>query len=194
MFTLRGFIESIASPLGAALHMGDRTYAFDANNGLSDGASALTVSGYAQYGGADGIVDTGGNQNVTITLPSIASVSSITPQQARIDCVIPIWLTAIVVTSGCYYKLLALISNDPSFGSGNVQIGGSLQFGIAGSNDVPNGITTPTPNAIGGDSYELLLTTEQNNVKYEYVKLYVVLGGSNASITFKAFLAVLPQM
>ena len=129
-----------------------------------------------------------------ITLPSIASVSSITPQQARIDCVIPIWLTAIVVTSGCYYKLLVLVSNDPAFGATNVMLAGALQLAIAGTGDVPNNFTPPAVPAIGGNRYEILFSNEQNNVKYEYVKLYVVLGGSNASITFKAFMAILPQM
>ena len=36
--------------------MGDRTYAVDANNFLADGAAAMTASGYAQFGGADGIM------------------------------------------------------------------------------------------------------------------------------------------
>lgn len=174
--------------------MGSRTYDFDANNGLSDGAAALTATGYAQYAGADGIVDTGGNQNVTITLPSIAATTTLTPQQARIDAVIPIWITGIATGNSNSYKMLALISNDPAFGAGNVQVGGSLQFGTAGSSDVPNGITTPAPAAIGGDPYELLICTEQNNTFYQYVKLYVVMAGSTPSITFKAFLARLMQM
>lgn len=194
MFTLRRFIESIAAPFGLAVHMGDRTYTFDANNGLSDAAAAQTVSGYAQYGGADGVVDTGGNQNVTITLPTIANSSTITPQQARIDCVIPIWVTAINTSASSSYKLLVLGSNDPAFGAGKVECLGSIQLGIAGSNDVPNGITTPAPPAIGGDEYEVLICTEQNNVKYQYVKLYVVIAGGSATITYKAFLAVLPCM
>ena len=174
--------------------MGSRTYTFDANNGLSDGAAAYTVSGYAQYAGADGIIDTGGNQNVTITLPSIASVSSITPQQARIDWVIPIWVTAINTSASSSYKLLAVASNDAGFGAGKVECIGSLQLGIAGSNDVVNGITTPAPPAIGGDEYELLCCTEQNNVFYQYVKLYHVIAGGSATITYKALAAVLPCM
>jgi hypothetical protein len=171
--------------------MGSRTYTFDANNGLSDGAAAYTASGYAQYAGADGLVDTGGNQNVTITLPTIAATPTLTPQQARIDCVIPIWITGIYTGGANSYKLLAVVSNDPAFGAGNVQIAGSLQFGTAGSTDVVNGITTPAPAAIGGDPFELLISTEQNNVFYEYVKLYIVIAGTTPSITFKAFLAVL---
>ncbi len=174
--------------------MGDRTYAVDANNFLSDGAAALTASGYAQYAGADGIIDCGGNQNITVTLPSIAASSSITPQQQRIDAVVVIDVTAYIVTSGCYYKLMVLVSNDPAFGATNVMLAGALQLAIAGTGDVPNNFTPPTVPAIGGNRYEILFSNEQNNVKYEYVKLYVVLGGSNASITFKAFMAVLPAM
>ena len=174
--------------------MGDRTYAVDANNFLSDGAAALTASGYAQYGGADGIIDLGGNQNITVTLPSIAATATLTPQQQRIDAAVVIDVTAIVVTSGCYYKLLVLVSNDPAFGATNVMLAGALQLAIAGTGDVPNNFTPPAVPAIGGNRYEILFSNEQNNVKYEYVKLYVVLGGSNASITFKAFMAVLPAM
>ena len=67
---------------------------FDANMGLSDGSAAYAATGYAQYAGQDGVIDLGGNQNVTITLPSIADVSTITPQQARIDAVLVVDVTA----------------------------------------------------------------------------------------------------
>jgi hypothetical protein len=177
----------------AQLAQGDRTYSFDANNALSDGAAAYTASGYATYGGAQSILDTGGNQNVTVTLPSIANSSTITPQQARIDAAIVIDLTAIYTGGGNKALLMALISNDPAFGAGNVQIAGALEFGTAANLDVPNGITTPAPAAVGGSRYELLFATEQNNTKYEYVALYHVLSGTTPSITYKAFMAVLPR-
>ena len=174
--------------------MARRNYTFDANTQLSDGGAPITVAGWATVGGAQGIVDLGGNQGITITLPSIANTSTITPQQARIDAAVVVDVTAIVVTSGCYYKLLVLVSNDPAFGATNVMQAGALQLAIAGTGDVPNNFTPPAVPAIGGNRYEILFSNEQNNVKYEYVKLYVVLGGSNASITFKAFMAILPQM
>lgn len=179
----------------AQQQQGDRAYAFDINNALSDGAAAYTASGYAYYGGVQSILDTGGNQNVVVTLPSIANVSTITPQQARIDAAIVVDLTAIKTSSNNeVYKLLVLGSNDPAFGAGKVQCLGSLQLGFAGSNDVPNGITTPAPASVGGSRYELLFSTEQNNVKYEYVALYHVLAGTTPSITYKAFMSVLPDM
>ncbi len=92
----------------AQLPQGDRTYSFDINNAVSDGAAAYTASGYATYGGAQSVIDTGGNQNVTITLPSIANSSTITPQQARIDAAMIIDLTAIYTGGTNSYKLMVL--------------------------------------------------------------------------------------
>ena len=176
------------------LLQGDRTYSIDANMILSDGVAAYAASGYAQYAGADGIVDLGGNQTVTITLPSIADVSTITPQQARIDAVCVLDVTAVTTSGTASEKVILVGSNDPAFGAGKTIQLGMMEFGAIASQDQPNGFVTAAPNAVGGSRYEIPFTNEQNNVKYEYVKLYVVLGGSNASITFKAFMAVLPAM
>jgi hypothetical protein len=172
---------------------GDRTYSFDANMALSDGAAAVAATGYAQYAGQDGIVDLGGNQNVTITLPSIADSSTITPQQARIDAVCVVDVTAVTTTGTASEKLILVGSNDPAFGatSGVFQLG-MMEFGAAASLDQANGKVTAAPNSVGGSRYEILFTSEQNNVKYQFVKLYVVIANSG-SITFKAFVAVLPE-
>lgn len=172
--------------------MGDRTYSFDANMGLSDGVSAIAATGYAQYAGADGIVDLGGDQNVTITLPSIADVSTIKPQQARIDAVCVLDVTAVTTSGTALAKVILVGSNDPAFGSGNVVELGMMEFGAAASISALNAFVTPAPNAVGGSRYEIPFTSEQNNVKYQYVKLYVVISNSG-SITFKAFVAVLPE-
>lgn len=172
--------------------MGDRTYSFDANMALSDGAAAYTASGYAQYGGADGIIDLGGNQNVTVTLPSIADSSSITPQQARIDAVCVLDLTAVTTTGTASEKVIIVLSNDPAFGAGKTIQAGMMEFGAIASQSQPNGFVTAAPNATGGSRYEIPFSSEQNNVKYQYVKIYVVIANSG-SITFKAFVAVLPE-
>lgn len=185
---IRGMTDS--SQVGM-LH-GDRTYSVDANNFLSDGAASYTASGYAQYGGADGIVDLGGNQNVTITLPSIADVSTITPQQARIDAVCVLDVTAGTFTGTALTKVILVGSNDPAFGSGKTIILGMMEFGAAASIDALNAFITATPNAVGGSRYEIPFTNEQNNVKYEFVKLYNVITNSGA-LTYKAFVAVLPE-
>lgn len=172
--------------------MGDRSYSFDANMALSDGAAAIAASGYAQYAGADGIIDLGGNQNVTITLPSIADVSSITPQQARIDAMLVIDVTAVTTSGTASEKIIAVLSNDPAFGAGKTIMAGMMEFGAIASQDQPNGFVTAAPNAVGGSRYELGICSEQNNVKYQYLKLYVAIANSG-SITFKAFVAVLPE-
>jgi len=172
--------------------MGDRSYSFDANMGLSDGAAAIAASGYAQYGGADGIVDLGGNQNVTVTLPSIADVTSITPQQARIDAVLVVDVTAVTTSGTASEKLIIVGSNDPAFGAGKTTQLGMMEFGAIASQEQPNGFISAAPNAVGGSRYEIPFCSEQNNIKYEYVKLYVVIANSG-SITFKAFVAVLPE-
>jgi hypothetical protein len=81
----------------------DRTYTFDANNEFSDNAAAYTASGYLQKGGADGVVDLGGNQG---TSPA---------QQARIDAVAIFDVTAITVSGTQTYQLDIVVSNDPAF-------------------------------------------------------------------------------
>lgn len=180
-----------SADLSWAMIQGDRNYNFDANLGLSDGAAALTASGYTQYAGANGICDMGGNQNVTVTLTSIANSTTITPQQARIDVMVNIYLTAIYTGGGNKYIVMVLGSNDPAFGAGNVQMLGGIELGTAANLDVPNGITTPAPSATGGSQYEIPVAMEQNNVKYEYLALYVVASGATPSITMEAYAAPL---
>jgi hypothetical protein len=175
-----------------ALLQGDRSYSIDANMILADGAAAVAASGYFQNAGADGIVDFGGNQNITYTLPSIADVSSITPQQARIDAVLAFWVSAVTTSGTAAATVYLLGSNDPAFGVGKVVVLGSMPFGAAVSASPVNGILTPAPPAVGGSMYEILFTNEQNNVKYQFAKLYGLIANSG-SITLRAGIFVLPE-
>ena len=172
--------------------MGDRTYSWDANNQLSDGTASYTANGYAQNAGADGVVDLGGNQGATVTLPSIADSTTITPQQPRIDAALVVDVTAGTFTGTTLFKLIVVMSNNPAFTSATVQMAAMFEFGNAAGLDFVNGITTPAPATIGGSRYELLFTNEQNNVKYQFLKLYNVIANS-ATLTYKAFVAVLPR-
>jgi hypothetical protein len=171
---------------------GDRSFTFDANMGLSDGSAAIAATGYAQYAGADGIVDLGGNQNVTVTLPSIADVSTITPQQPRIDAVVQIYMTAVTTSGTAVAKLIVVGSNNPAFTAGTTTQLGMMEFGAIASQEQVNGFITAAPPAVGGSEYEILFTNEQNNVKYQFVKLYVVIANSG-SVTFRANVVVLPE-
>ena len=174
--------------------MSRRNYAFDANLQLSDGGAAVAAAGWAQVGGAQGIVDLGGNQGTTITLPSIDNVSSITPQQARFDGVVVIYVTAATISGSNIYRVTLVGTNSPSFASGN-HVLGQLQFGKGSAMDPPN---SSDQTAVPGSTsypqayqYELLFTNEYEGTPLQYVSLYV--SGTFGSITFNAFVAVLPR-
>ena len=189
----RALIKGLVDSSQISLLQGDRAYSFDANTALSDGLAAIAASGYAQYGGSDGIVDLGGNQNTnTYLLPSIADVQTLNTQNlARMDAVCVVDVTAVTATGTALEKLIVVGSNDPAFGSGkSVQLG-MMEFGAAASVSQPNGLATAAPPTLSGSRYEIPFTNQQNNVAYQYVKLYVVIANSG-SITFRAGIAVLP--
>lgn len=153
----------------------ERTYAFDADRLLSDNAAAYTASGFAQVASANGIVDLGGNQNVT------------PKQQARIDAVAVVDVTAIDISSGDEsYKLLVLGSNAADMGSNCVCLG-STQLGKASHTDVPNAADS----VVG--RYEVPFTNEQAGTKYQYIAVYLVIAGTSPSISLLGFVAVLPE-
>lgn len=153
--------------------MGDRTYSFDANLQLSDNAAAYTADGYAQVAGADAILDLGGNQGVT---PA---------QQARIDAMLVIDVTAIDVASADeVYRIKVLGGNLATMLATRVLAEMTLGKGTA---KVPS---STLDDATG--RYELPFCTEQDDVKYEFVKLYIDVAGTTPSISFQAFVAVLP--
>lgn len=172
---------------------GDRSYSFDANMLLSDGAAAYTATGVSQAYGQNGFIDLGGNQNITINLPSIADSSTITPQQARIDAVLWINITAIATGGTNLYKLILQGCNNAAFTS-NVQMLGMMEFGGGANIDGSNNQTTPTVPSVGGLVAEILFTNEQFNTKFEFLQLQnVISGNTSPSITYEAFVAVLPE-
>ncbi|MCK1445422.1 hypothetical protein IVB43_23845 [Bradyrhizobium sp. 48] len=167
----------------------ERTYSFDANNVLSDNAAAYTASGYLQAGGADGIVDFGGNQGVTITLPSIDDVSSITPQQPRIDAVLIVDVTAIDIASGNEtYQLDLMVSNDPAFAAGNVVCAGGVQMGKGTS---LRGAVAQKDSVTG--RYELMFSNNIAGAIYQYAKAYLTAGGTTPSVSITSYISVLPE-
>jgi hypothetical protein len=174
--------------------MARRNYTFDANMALDDGSTAHSAAGWGSVGGAQSIVDLGGNQGITITLPTISNVSSITPQQARIDAVVVIYDLALTLSGSDLYRVSLVGSNSAGMTASNVVLG-QLQFGQAAAMDPPNSAATTAPLGSGnypaGWQYELLFTNEYQNTPYEFVSLYV--SGTFGSIQFSAFIAVLPR-
>ena len=97
-------------------------------------------------------------------------------------------VTAIKTTSGNEtYKLLINASNDPAFGAGNVINVGAIELNAAASDDVVNSLTSTT------GRYEVMFCTQQGGAIYEFLQMYLVLGGTTPSISISAFVAVLPE-
>ncbi len=155
----------------------DRTYSFDINLQLADGAIAQTATGYSQSGGVTGNIDLGGNQGAS---PA---------QQARIDACCVIDVSALnIVTGDEYYKFMLVGSTDPAFGSGNVVNLGAIEVGKGSAiPDIINGKDSVT------GRLELLFCTQVAGNLMEFLQLYVVMGGTSPSITYTAFVAVLPE-
>lgn len=166
-----------------------RTYSFDANMLLSDNAAAYTASGYAQVGGADGVVDLGGNQGVTIALPAIDDTPTYTPQQARIDGYLIVDVTAIDISSGNEtYQLDLMVSNDPAFAAGSPVCAGGIQLGKGAS---LRGAVAQKDSVIG--RVEIGFTNNISGLLYQYAKLFVTAGGTTPSINILSFIAVTPE-
>src|SRR5271168_4080687 len=129
--------------------MARRNYSFDANMQLSDGP-AYAAAGWTTVGGAQQILDLGGNQGITITLPSIANSSTIPPQQARIDAVAVIYVSAVTVSGSDIYRLTLVGSNTASMaGATSNYVLGQLQFGEGAQMDPPNCANTAAPGGAG---------------------------------------------
>ena len=172
--------------------MARRDYTFDVNMQLDDGAGAHSAAGWGQVGGSQAIVDLGGNQGITITLPSISNVATITPQQPRGDFVCVLYDVAATISGSNIYRISVVGSNSASMASGNVTLG-EIPIGMGVSMDPPNSANSPAPLGAGnypaGWLYEIPFTNEVVNTPYEFVSLYVA--GTFGSITFRAFVAVL---
>lgn len=153
----------------------DRTYSFDKNLEFSDGG-AYTATGFLQSGGTNGILDLGGNQGLT------------PKQQARMDAVAVVDVTAIDISSGNEtYKLMVIVSNDPALATGNV-CAGMVELGKGASLDGLN----MADSVIG--RYEIMWSNNVAGSLYEYAGVYLVAGGTTPSITIEGFHAVLPMI
>lgn len=153
----------------------DRTYAFDANLLFADGLAALTATGFTQAYGANGILDLGGNQGTT------------PKQQARIDACAVIDVSAVKISAGNETYWIQIIgSNDPGLATGNVMLA-AVQVGKGASLSGLN----MADSVVG--RIELPFCTQVAGALFEYVGVYVTMGGTSPSITFDGFVAVLQE-
>lgn len=155
--------------------MGDRNYNFDANLLLADGAAAITADGYTQVSSATATLNLGGNQSTSPT------------QQARLDAVCVIDISAIdIASTNETYCLKILGTNDSTWASGSIYELAAINLGYSAAL-IP---ATQGDTLIG--EYELMFSTERANVKYQYIRMYVDVTGTTPSITFTAYVSVLP--
>lgn len=159
----------------------ERTYSFDANLELSDNAAAYTATGWAQKGGADGVLDLGGNQSAS------------PKQQAGGIFMLVVDVTALdAVTTDEAYRLIVVGSNDPLFANGAGQVLGELEL-AAGVLSVLGLGAAGVPAIATAGRYELPFVTDLNGTKYQYLKLFNVLTGTTPSISYEAFVAEIPE-
>jgi hypothetical protein len=167
--------------------MGMRTYNYDSKLVLSDGAAAYTASGIGQVNSANAILNFGGYPSRT----DLGVVGGF----ARVDAACVVNISAITTATDGNYRLSVMGSNNAN-GSLPVVLG-EIQVGLGSV--LPNGSAAGTDVAGTGSTStagirEILFSTEQNGINYEYVYLYVTVSGSTSkSITLTAFVAVLPK-
>lgn len=146
--------------------MGQRTYTFDKNLVLSDGATAITATGTALIGG--------------VTTNSILDVGA-----ARLDGQLVIDVSAMDIASADErYMIFLQGSNSSTFASGIENLG-CLDLGATA---VRGG---GAQNSVIG-RYELGFTNEQADTVYRYLRIRVVVSGTTPTITFGAFIATDP--
>jgi hypothetical protein len=145
----------------------DRTYTLDANLIVIEGDTKVS-SGFA---GLPSVIDFGRNGAV------------VPVQEGRTDAVMVVDVTALDISSGNEtYKIMVLGSNDPALASGNVCLG-EMTMGKGTSIDGIN----MADSVIG--RYEIGFCNVAAAAYYQYVGVYVIVGGTTPAITYTAFAA-----
>lgn len=165
--------------------MGSRTYSYDAQMVLADGAAATTAAGIGQVAAANKILDLGGAPSRT----DLGIVGGF----ARADYMAVFDVSALVAANTDNLYTLSIMGSNFSDGSKPVNLASLL---IGNFTLIPNGSTGSAGTGAGSTSvagrYELPFSTEQADINYEYVYLYITPVGTSKSVTFKCFVAPLP--
>jgi len=166
--------------------MGSRTYTFDALMQLSDGLTPISAPSLSYVSAAPKILDLGGGGGRS----DLGAVGG----GVRLEAALVIDVAALnVANANNNYGLILLGSNNADMSKpvvlGEIQLGhgASLPLGSAAGSASTGAGSTSTPGR-----YELLFATEQDDINYEFVALYVQASGTSPSIQFTAFVAVLP--
>lgn len=167
--------------------MGARTYSYDAFMVMADGAAATIVNGIGQVAAANKILDLGG----ALTRTDLGIVGGL----ARIDAAVVVDITAMVTSTTDDTYVINVMGSNNSNGSAPVVLGG---IRVGNFTLIPNGSTGSAGTGAGSTSvpgrYEILFSSEQADIKYQYCYLYNTVAGTAKSITYSAFMAVLPEI
>jgi hypothetical protein len=161
------------------------TYQLDAKLILADGAAATTANGFGQVGAANQILDFGGappRSDLGIVGGSAA---------ARFAVVIDI--SAIKVTSTNETYSIDILGSNIAAGTNPISLGAlKVGYGTATPNGTIGLASTGAGSTTSPGRFIIFATSEQNDIKYEFIYLYVTVGGTTPSITFKAFASMWP--
>lgn len=163
------------------------TYQLDAKLILSDGAAAYTANTIGQVASANQILDLGGAPPRTDL--------NITGGFAALRFAVVMDISAINIANTNNLYTIAILGSNSANGANPVWLGG-LQVGHGAA--MPNGThsTGGAAAGTGSDSsigrYIVFATSEENDVKYEFIYLWIMPAGTAPSITFKAFASMWP--
>jgi|ERR1035437_3893762 hypothetical protein len=165
------------------------SYQYDSKMVFDDGLTPHTAGGLTTIAAAAMTpVDMGGAPDNT-TLGVIGGFAAL-----RAVAVIDVTAAKITATTDNIYTIFVLGSNIAA-GTDPVVLGAlALGYGTT----LPNGAHSAggAPAGTGSDShpgrYIILFQTEQADIKYEFIYGYVVVVGTNPSITFGMFVSMFP--
>lgn len=140
--------------------MGKRTYNLDIELLLADGAAAITADGVTQVASANQSKEVGPGRFEGVLVVDVSSIKTSVGDEL--------------------YNLILQGSADNTFAT--KEIVGQLTLGAGAAR--PGVAITSTPGR-----YEIPFTTEQDDVDYRCIRLFVDVGGTAPSITLKAFIA-----
>ncbi len=161
------------------------TYQVDAFTILADGAAATTANGIAQVNSANRILDLGG-------VPPRTDLG-ITGGSAALRFAVVIDISALVTANTDDLYRITIMGSNNANGSAPVVLG---ELSVGNFTLIPNGSTGLASTGAGSTSspgrFIIFATSEQNDVKYEFVYLFNTVAGTAKSITYKAFLSMWP--
>lgn len=140
--------------------MGQRVYNQDLELILADGAAAITASGVTQVASANVVKKVGPGRFEAVLIVDVSAIKI-----SANDEIYTLLLQGASASAFSTFETLAALD----LGATEVRLGNSVDSVVG--------------------RYEIPFTTEQHDTVYDWIRLYVVTGGTSESITLKAWIA-----